>query len=85
MSFNSNVPDPKSITYIDYEHPFSLIHESSGAPHIAKMSSNAWVGCGGDVYILECLGKGHIRIESVEGKPFISFTPILLLTSRARC
>jgi len=25
-----------------------------------------WVGCGGEIYVLECLGKGHIRIEPVE-------------------
>jgi ATP-dependent helicase IRC3 len=60
------VPNPKSISYIDYENPFSLVDQSSGAPHIAKLSSNAWVGCGGDIYVLECLGKGHIRIEPLE-------------------
>jgi ATP-dependent helicase IRC3 len=32
---------------------------------VAKLSPNAWVGCGNDIYILECLGKGYIRIESV--------------------
>ncbi|KAF9237313.1 P-loop containing nucleoside triphosphate hydrolase protein [Melanogaster broomeanus] len=37
----------------------------SGAPHISKLSSNAWVGCGNDIYILECLGKGYIRIEPI--------------------
>ena len=66
MSCNDEIPEPKSVTYTDYENPFALVHESSGAPHIAKLSSNAWVGCGGDVYVLECLGKGHIRIERVE-------------------
>ncbi|KIM85139.1 hypothetical protein PILCRDRAFT_817121 [Piloderma croceum F 1598] len=60
------VPNPKSISYTDYENPFSLVDQSSGAPHIAKLSSNAWVGCGSDIYVLECLGKGHIRIEPVE-------------------
>ena len=63
------IPNPRSVTYTDYENPFSLVDQSSGAPHIAKLSSNAWVGCGNDIYVLECLGKGHIRIEpvSVEG------------------
>jgi ATP-dependent helicase IRC3 len=51
------------VTYIDHEDPFSLVGESSGAPHIATLSQHAWVGCGGDVYVLECLGKGHMRIE----------------------
>ncbi|TFY67144.1 hypothetical protein EVJ58_g1811 [Rhodofomes roseus] len=58
-----NVPNPKSITYVDYEDPFSFVDEAFGAPHIRKLSQFAWVGCGGDVYILECLGKGYIRIE----------------------
>jgi ATP-dependent helicase IRC3 len=57
------VPAPKSMTYIDYEDPFALVHSSSGAPQIHKMSPHAWVGCGEDVYVLECLGKGWIRIE----------------------
>lgn len=51
------------MTYIDHEDPFSLVGESEGAPHIATLSQNAWVGCGGDVYVLECLGKGYMRIE----------------------
>lgn len=51
------------MTYIDHEDPFSLVGESSGAPHIATLSKHAWVGCGGDVYVLECLGKGYMRIE----------------------
>ena len=59
------VPEPKSVTYIDYDDPFSLAHSSSGAPHVLTMSPYAWVGCGGDVYILDCLGKGWIRIEPV--------------------
>lgn len=58
-----DIPEPKSVTYIDHEDPFSLVGESEGAPHIATLSQNAWVGCGGDVYVLECLGKGYMRIE----------------------
>lgn len=60
------MPEPKSVTYTDYENPFALVEQSSGAPHIAKLSSNAWVGCGDDIYVLECLGKGHIRVEPVQ-------------------
>ncbi|KDQ63526.1 hypothetical protein JAAARDRAFT_120193 [Jaapia argillacea MUCL 33604] len=63
-----HIPDPKSITYVDHENPFSLVDHASGAPHISKLSSHAWVGCGGDVYVLECLGKGHIRIEPLKGE-----------------
>ncbi|KAF7985333.1 hypothetical protein HWV62_6533 [Athelia sp. TMB] len=61
-----SVPMPKSVTYTDHENPFSLVDQSSGAPHIAKLSGNAWVGCGGNVYVLECLGKGYIRIRPAE-------------------
>ncbi|KAG2350305.1 P-loop containing nucleoside triphosphate hydrolase protein [Suillus weaverae] len=60
-----DIPDPKYITYVDYQNPFALVNGCSGAPHVAKLSTNAWVGCGEDIYILECLGKGYIRIERV--------------------
>ncbi|KAJ3479603.1 hypothetical protein NLI96_g8938 [Meripilus lineatus] len=62
--YASDVPDPKSVTYVDHDDPFSLVDQSSGAPHIRTLSRHAWVGCGGDVYVLECMGKGFIRIES---------------------
>jgi ATP-dependent helicase IRC3 len=61
-----DIPDPTSVTYLDYDDPFAFVAGSSGAPHIAKLSLNAWVGCGGDVYVLECMGKGHVRIEPIE-------------------
>jgi len=62
----TNIPDPKYVTYIDYDDPFSLVDQSSGAPHIYKLSSYSWVGCGDDIYVLECMGKGFIRIEFVK-------------------
>lgn len=62
------IPEPKSVTYIDYDNPFSFAEQSFGAPHVAKISPHAWVGCGGDVYVLECLGKGYIRIEPTKGE-----------------
>lgn len=62
------VPEPKSVTFIDYNDPFSFVEQSYGAPHVQKLSSYAWVGCGGDVYVLECLGKGFIRVEPVQDK-----------------
>lgn len=68
-----NVPEPKSVTYIDHEDPFSLIDQSSGAPHIRSLSSNAWVGCGDDIYVLECMGKGFIRIEPAHSEGDIPF------------
>jgi ATP-dependent helicase IRC3 len=80
-----SIPDPRSVTYIDYDDPFSLVNQSLGtSPHITQLSRNAWVGCGDDIYVLECLGKGHIRIEPVpdgerdlrKESPFIfSFPP----------
>ncbi|KAI0068249.1 P-loop containing nucleoside triphosphate hydrolase protein [Artomyces pyxidatus] len=64
---HDNIPDPSSVTFVDHEDPFSLVNQASGAsPHIIQLSRNAWVGCGDDIYVLECLGKGHIRIEPAE-------------------
>ena len=63
----SDVPRPKSVIYLEYENPFSMVSEvSSGAPHVATLSKYAWVGCGGDVYVLDLMGKGHVRIEPQE-------------------
>ncbi|KAF8846329.1 P-loop containing nucleoside triphosphate hydrolase protein [Paxillus ammoniavirescens] len=60
-----DIPEPRSVTYLDYEDPFALVDSFSGAPHISRLSANAWVGCGNDIHILECLGKGYIRIEPI--------------------
>lgn len=64
-----NVPHPKSVTYIDYDNPFVLVNQNTGtsSPHIMRLSRNAWVDCGEGIHVLECLGKGHIRIEPVNG------------------
>lgn len=62
-----NVPDPQSVTFTDYDNPFELVNNAAGTPpNITKLSRHAWVGCGGEVYVLECLGRGHIRIEPVK-------------------
>ncbi|KAJ7492668.1 P-loop containing nucleoside triphosphate hydrolase protein [Mycena latifolia] len=66
LDSTDSIPEPRSVTYKDYDDPFSLVNQASGAPQIAKISRHAWVGCGGDVYVLECLGKGYVRIEPVE-------------------
>jgi len=59
-----SVPDPKSVTYIDYDNPFALFNQSiEASPHMVRLSRNAWVDCGKGIYVLECLGNGHIRIE----------------------
>lgn len=61
-----SVPDPKSVTYVDYDDPFALFNRSiEASPHMVQLSKNAWVDCGEDIYVLECLDKGHIRIEPV--------------------
>ncbi|KAF8577888.1 P-loop containing nucleoside triphosphate hydrolase protein [Ramaria rubella] len=65
--YTNSVPEPTSVTYIDYENPFSLVHGATGSPHLATLSSHSWVACGGDIYVLECLGKGYIRIEPLPG------------------
>ncbi|KAI8990514.1 P-loop containing nucleoside triphosphate hydrolase protein [Trametes punicea] len=57
------LPEPKSVTYIDHDNPFVLADEASGDPNLRRLSRNAWVCCGDSVYILECLGKGYIRVE----------------------
>jgi ATP-dependent helicase IRC3 len=63
-----NLPDPKTVTYIDYDNPFVLADQNAGnLPHIMQLSPNAWVDCGEDIYVLECFGKGHVRIEPVSG------------------
>ncbi|TDL28609.1 P-loop containing nucleoside triphosphate hydrolase protein [Rickenella mellea] len=83
-SNNTNIPTPDTVSFIDYDNPFALVQGSRGAPHITKLSRNAWVGCGGNVYVLECLGKGHIRIHpkatgDANGPHFEAhFTPAML-------
>lgn len=59
-------PQPISVTYKDYDDPFSFTADSSGAPHIFGLSKLSWVGCGEEIYVLECLGKGYIRVELME-------------------
>ncbi|KAI0801180.1 P-loop containing nucleoside triphosphate hydrolase protein [Fomes fomentarius] len=61
-----SVPLPKSVTYIDHDDPFVLADQASGDPNIRLLSRNSWVCCGDDVYVLECLGKGYIRVSPME-------------------
>ena len=64
---NGNVPRPKSVVYIDHDDPFALADQGSGDPHLHSITRNAWVCCGDRIYVLECLGKGFVRIDPVEG------------------
>ncbi|KAG6885580.1 hypothetical protein C0993_012582 [Termitomyces sp. T159_Od127] len=83
-----NVPQPTTVTYIEYDDPFSLVGDSSGLPHISTLSNNAWVACGGDIYVLDLLGRGHIRVEpteSIDGATFYAhFTPTAMYITSAQ-
>lgn len=57
-----NMPDPQSVSYKDYDNSFALFNDTSGCLRIQQMSSFAWVDVGGDTYVLECLGRGFIKI-----------------------
>lgn len=62
--------DPEKVTFIDYSSPRELqraLTGRKGHDHIARLSPNAWVNCGGDLYVLEIPRKGFIRIEKCEG------------------
>jgi ATP-dependent helicase IRC3 len=66
------VPTPDRVTYTDYDDPFAFVQGSRGAPHLARLSPNSWVSCGADVYVLELLGRGHLRVQPAraeEGGP----------------
>ncbi|KAG5724657.1 putative ATP-dependent helicase IRC3 [Termitomyces sp. T112] len=76
-----NVPRPTMVTYTEYEDPFSLVGDSSGAPHISMLSKYAWVACGSDIYVLDLMGRGHIRVEPTESDEGVvihaHFTPTM--------
>lgn len=70
----SNIPfDLKPIATVDYEDPNPLVNQGYGAPYVQDLSDFAWVGCGDDTYVLECLSKGHIRIGRIQGDERESF------------
>ncbi|KAK0478204.1 P-loop containing nucleoside triphosphate hydrolase protein [Armillaria novae-zelandiae] len=75
-----DVPEPERVTYIDYNDPLSFL-KLSDTPHIKTLSRNAWIAIGEEKFILECLGKGHIKVELVkddaENEPYwkAMFTP----------
>lgn len=64
--FDDDIPEPKSVTFLDYNNPYDLVEDASGSPHISSLSPYSWVSCGGDVYVLECMGKGNMKIEPTE-------------------
>lgn len=70
MDQGDEVLDPEKITFIDYESPHelqaALIQRGEG--HITRLSPNAWVDCGGDMYILNIPHKGFIRVMREDDK-----------------
>ncbi|TBU45109.1 P-loop containing nucleoside triphosphate hydrolase protein [Dichomitus squalens] len=62
-----NMSSPTAVKYIDHDDPFIIADQGSGDPSLHQLTRNAWVSCGGGVYVLECLGKGYIRITPTEG------------------
>jgi hypothetical protein len=61
-----NMPDIKSVTYNDHDDPFSWQHQAITEKNIRALSPLAWVASHGS-YILETLGRGSLRIESLLG------------------
>ncbi|KAG9034116.1 hypothetical protein FRB95_013761 [Tulasnella sp. JGI-2019a] len=60
-------PKPKSVTYIDYDDPFSLAADATGSPHLTRLSPFAWVQCGPTIWVLDCLGRGFLKIQKAVG------------------
>ncbi|KAG8863861.1 hypothetical protein FRB97_005199, partial [Tulasnella sp. 331] len=52
----ASVSPPKSMTYFDYDNPFSLATGASGSPLLSRMSPFAWVKCG----LNGVVGERHI-------------------------
>lgn len=62
---------------IDSSDPFGLASPSLQTHHIPKLSTLAWVHCGGGRHVLELMGGGFVTIEPVEGKWSVTMTPKL--------
>lgn len=58
-------PRIKSVTYVEHEDPFSWEYDSKREKHIHSLSALSWVPIQGS-YILECMGKGSMRIQPFE-------------------
>lgn len=63
-----NVGDPTKLTFIDFDSAKAL-HEAMKSKALfhntaERYSSNAWIDCGGDVYVLDIPpNRGFVRIE----------------------
>lgn len=57
------IPEPRSILYTDDDDPFSIASDTQKPGHINAMSGFSWVSCGNEIFVIELVGKGFIRIE----------------------
>ena len=49
--------------YTDHDDIVAMIDTADAPTHIYGLSPLAWVSCGDEIYVLELLGSGYIRIE----------------------
>ena len=68
------------VQYTEYETAFDYVSsgtkdgsaehddngEEIGPVHVSRISKLAWIGCGKDVWVLELLGKGHVKIVKTQ-------------------
>lgn len=80
---------PYSISYKHYATVFDLlgVGDDSSQPGnraipVSRLSRNAWVGCGNDVWVLELMGKGYIRIARHPEAPGALFLLFFCLALR---
>lgn len=62
-SISGSIPDPVSILYTDEDDPFTLASDAQRPGHINAMSRLSWVSCGNEVFVIELVARGFIRIE----------------------
>jgi len=62
-SIPGSIPDPTSILYTDEDDPFALASDVQKPGHINAMSKFSWVGCGSEIFVIELMARGFIRIE----------------------
>lgn len=62
--FAVELADPTKITYIDYDDPHQLQQAMLARSSVVEtMSANAWVDCGGQMYILDVPRYGFVTVE----------------------
>ncbi|KDN47737.1 ResIII-domain-containing protein [Tilletiaria anomala UBC 951] len=61
-----NLLSVSSLSYIDYDDPRELqamLTRPGRAPLIERLSRNAWIDCGHDIFVLDIPRYGHIKVE----------------------